>query len=235
VKNFVVIIPTYNPKKSIFELLNFFINQNTFLILVIDDGTENHLKKNISIINNNRIKYLKNNKNYGKGYSIKKGLKFIVSKNLNLNTINILHCDDDYQHSYKSILNIVEYSYSIKEKHYLILGKRNIDKSAPFFSKIGNKIINKIFNIFFNIDNIDTQNGLRIYTSSLSKFFLDCETNRFEFESEMLLLAFKRNIRIFSSPMEALYEKKHYSRFRKNYDSYLFFKFLILFLLKNRK
>jgi glycosyltransferase involved in cell wall biosynthesis len=235
VKNFVVIIPTYNPKKSIFELLNFFINQNTFLILVIDDGTKKHLKKNISIINNSKIKYLKNDKNYGKGYSLKKGLKFIISKNLNLKKINILHCDDDYQHSYKSILNIVKYSYSIKADNYLILGKRKIDKSAPFFSKIGNKIINKIFNIFFKINNTDTQNGLRVYPSYLSKIFLECETNRFEFESEMLIIASKKNIKILSLPIEVLYEKKHYSRFNKNYDSYLFFKFLILFFLKNKK
>ena len=74
-----VIIPFYNEKNiiknTILEINNFFTNKFEFEIILIDDGSKfnlNHIRNDLKIKN---LKILKNKKNFGKGYSIKKGIK----------------------------------------------------------------------------------------------------------------------------------------------------------------
>ena len=95
----IVIIPTYNPKQSLKEIINFFLRQKPLLIIIVNDGTKSKFLSNIPKLDLKNVVYLENSKNFGKGYSIKKALKFIIN-NIGQSNLRILHCDDDYQHRY---------------------------------------------------------------------------------------------------------------------------------------
>ncbi len=228
----IIIIPTYNPRKSLFELINFFIKNKPFLIIIVNDGTKQKNLKNIPRLKHKNLIYLENKKNFGKGYSIKKALEFIKKEKIDKKNYNILHCDDDYQHTYKSILKITSHTHLIKNNNYLIMGKRKKIINAPLASKIGNYIISQILVIFFKIKDIDTQNGLRLYSSNIIETLLKCKTNRFEFETEMLIMILKNHISVYSIEIETIYNQNHYSRFNKFYDTFLFIKFLIISFLR---
>jgi len=78
-----ILIPTYNEEKTILEILNRVNNEIkkiekfNFEIIVIDDfsndKTLEFLEKNIGLYN----RLIKNEKNYGKGYAIRKALENI--------------------------------------------------------------------------------------------------------------------------------------------------------------
>ncbi len=104
--------------------------------------------------------------------------------------------------------------------------------NAPFASKLGNYIISQVLILFFKIKDIDTQNGLRLYSSNIIEILLKCKTNRFEFETEMLIMILKDHISVYSVEIETIYKQNHYSRFNKFYDTYLFIKFLIISYLR---
>ena len=228
----IIIIPTYNPRESLYELINFFIKNKPYLIIIVNDGTQQKNLKNIPRLKYNNLIYLENKINYGKGYSIKKALEFIKKQKIDIKNYNILHCDDDYQHTYKSILKITSHKHLIKNNNYLIIGKRKKITNAPSASKLGNYIISQILFLFFKIKDIDTQNGLRLYPSSIIEILLKCKTNRFEFETEMLIMILKNNISVYSEEIETIYKENHYSRFNKFYDTFLFIKFLIISYLR---
>lgn len=227
----IVIIPTYNPRQSLKEIINFFLRQKPLLIIIVNDGTKPKFLSNIPKLDLKNVVYLENSKNFGKGYSIKKALKFIIN-NIGQSNLRILHCDDDYQHNYRSILKIILFQKKINDNQFLIIGKRQKNNKTPKASKLGNLLINKILDFFFNIKDIDTQNGLRLYSSGILELILSCKSNRFEFETEMLLKILKNKINIHSVNIDTIYKSKHYSRFNKFNDTFLFARFLLFFLVK---
>ena len=68
----IVIIPAYNPNEKLIELVEKIDNQ----IIVINDGSREEREYIFKKISNKAI-ILKNEKNRGKGYSLKKGFKYV--------------------------------------------------------------------------------------------------------------------------------------------------------------
>ena len=71
-----LILPIKNPTKEIFKIINYF--HNKLKIIVIDDGSEinTHFFKKI----NKKVLLIRNKKNMGKGFSIKKAFRIILKK-----------------------------------------------------------------------------------------------------------------------------------------------------------
>ena len=74
-----IIVTYYNEKKDIYSNVNkiyeFFQNKYNFEVILVDDGNNSDLS---NIFNKYKFKNLiiiENDKNYGKGYSIKKELR----------------------------------------------------------------------------------------------------------------------------------------------------------------
>ena len=76
-----ILIPIFNEVTLIPKLIkdiNFLIDK--YEIIIIDDGSNDGSKRLLKNINN--IKIIYNDKNYGKGYSIKKGLEIAKNENI---------------------------------------------------------------------------------------------------------------------------------------------------------
>lgn len=148
-----IILPVYNEEKTILKILKKINNLSCWKayenikkeIIVIDDCS---IDKTRQLIENNSSLYDKvyfNSKNYGKGYSVKKGLE-----NSNGDYIIIQDADDEYDpEDYEKFFNCAK-NFNAD----LVIGSRfryfNYTRSHNFYNKVGNQLITLLLNILYN-------------------------------------------------------------------------------------
>ena len=165
-------------KKVLLELLNKLkiIEEENEIIIVDDgsnDGTDEVLKKHC------KYQVVKNDKNRGKGFSIRNGLKLASKK-------NIIIIDGDLEIDLEEVPKLI--SIYEEDKSNVVIGKRwNSNENLGFqISRIGNFIINLAFNILYNTNFNDVLCCVRIIKKeSLVSFNL--KSNGFDFEIETII------------------------------------------------
>jgi glycosyltransferase involved in cell wall biosynthesis len=189
-----IIIPCYNEVKTIEIIVNKILklNKYEFEIIIVDDysidGTREILKDKLS----NKVSLIiYNEKNYGKGYCIKKGIE-----QSNGNIILIQDADLEYDpQDYPKLINPIINNYAD-----VVYGSRFIggdEKRVLFFwHTVANKILTLISNIFSNLNLTDMECGYKVFRSEVLKK-ITLNQNRFGFEPEITAKISKMNIRIF--------------------------------------
>ena len=189
-----IIIPCYNEVKTIEIIVNKILklNKYEFEIIIVDDysidGTREILKDKLS----NKVSLIiYNEKNYGKGYCIKKGIE-----QSNGNIILIQDADLEYDpQDYPKLINPIINNYAD-----VVYGSRFIggdEKRVLFFwHTVANKILTLISNIFSNLNLTDMECGYKVFRSDVLKK-ITLNQNRFGFEPEITAKISKMNIRIF--------------------------------------
>ena len=147
-----IIVPVFNEQKTIKKILvkinelDFWKNKNLSKeIIVIDDKSTDETSKILKENANLYSKLLTNDKNMGKGYSVKEGL--ISAKG---DYILIQDADEEYDpNDYVKFLECSE-----KFEADLVIGSRFIydryTRSHNFLNKIGNSLITLLFNLIYN-------------------------------------------------------------------------------------
>ncbi len=239
-KRFLIVIPSYRPTKMLFTIIDSIYNNdhlyqmiihNNIYLAIIDDGNNSiHDKKIIYDLNSfKNLIILKNSKNMGQGYSIKKGISYAKEKKLD----GILTLDDDGQHTLDDLINLLLESQ--KNENDFIIGTRRFNVSVPFRSKVGNYISSTLIRILFKIDIPDVTSGLRFYRSNLFNKLILIKNNRFDFQLISLITAckgIKNNFKYIF--IETIYISKNKdSRFNPLIDSFsIFFSILGLYFKK---
>ena len=189
-----IIIPCYNEVKTIEIIVNKILklNKYEFEIIIVDDysidGTREILKDKLS----NKVSLIiYNEKNYGKGYCIKKGIE-----RSNGNIILIQDADLEYDpQDYPKLINPIINNYAD-----VVYGSRFVggdEKRVLFFwHTLANKILTLISNIFSNLNLTDMECGYKCFRSEVLKK-ITLNQNRFGFEPEITAKISKMNIRIF--------------------------------------
>ena len=189
-----IIIPCYNEVKTIEIIVNKILklNKYEFEIIIVDDysidGTREILKDKLS----NKVSLIiYNEKNYGKGYCIKKGID-----RSNGNIILIQDADLEYDpQDYPKLINPIINNYAD-----VVYGSRFVggdEKRVLFFwHTVANKILTLISNIFSNLNLTDMECGYKCFRSEVLKK-ITLNQNRFGFEPEITAKISKMNIRIF--------------------------------------
>jgi len=189
-----IIIPCYNEVKTIEIIVNKILklNKYEFEIIIVDDysidGTreilKNKLSSKVSLI-------IYNEKNYGKGYCIKKGIE-----QSNGNIILIQDADLEYDpNDYPKLINPIINNYAD-----VVYGSRFLggdEKRVLFFwHTVANKILTLISNVFSNLNLTDMECGYKVFRAEVFKK-IKLKQNRFGFEPEITAKIAKMNIRIF--------------------------------------
>jgi glycosyltransferase involved in cell wall biosynthesis len=195
--NFGVLIPTYNNGKTIEKVIKDVLNY-TSNIIVVNDGSTDNTSKILSKFQN-QITIITNDKNLGKGASLKKGFK----KAKELNYEYVITLDADGQHFADDILEFLK--SLIPGKPVLIIGNRNMqNENVPGRSLFGRKFSNFWVKIETNQNIEDTQSGYRLYTvSEINKFHFF--TNRYDFEIESLVRWIWKGYPVISVPIKVYY------------------------------
>jgi len=189
-----IIIPCYNEVKTIEIIVNKILklNKYEFEIIIVDDysidGTREILKDKLS----NKVSLIiYNEKNYGKGYCIKKGIE-----RSNGNIILIQDADLEYDpQDYPKLINPIINNYAD-----VVYGSRFVggdEKRVLFFwHTVANKMLTLLSNIFSNLNLTDMECGYKAFRSEILKK-ISLKQNRFGFEPEITAKISKMNVRIF--------------------------------------
>lgn len=195
-----IVIPVFDEINSLGKFCNKIkktFNQRSLKYVFIDDGSndgstkwlEDNLK---TIFNNSEFKLIKLNKNYGKGYSVKQGIKFVEGE-------YTLFIDSDLEYEPNDLLQM--FNVMIENKDIEVLyGSRNLGSKTQlrryFLNAIAVKLNTWIFNFLFKQHLTDLHTGSKIIKTSLLKK-LNITANGFGLEIDLSGEIAKKNINIF--------------------------------------
>ncbi|MCM2325887.1 MAG: glycosyltransferase family 2 protein [Candidatus Woesearchaeota archaeon] len=178
-----IIIPCYNEEKRIgktLEAITSFMKGRKHEIILVDDGSTD---KTISIAKRFKVKILKNHKNMGKGYSVKRGA-------LNSSGEYILFSDADLSTPIEELDNLLEQDSDI------VIGSRKadgaiIEAQQPNLRVLAGNIFPFITRLLILPGIKDTQCGFKLFKRKCLKIFRKQTVYGFSFDVELLYLARK--------------------------------------------
>ncbi len=191
-----VIVPYYNEKNyisdNLIKIKKFFENKFEFEIIIVDDSGKKDFKKNILKNEIKNLTIIENNKNFGKGYSLKKGIN-------HSNGELILLTDADLSTPIKEFEKLHSF---YKNGYPIVIGSRNksnskIKKEKPIKRKILGRLFNILLRIILNLKYNDTQCGFKLFESkTIKKIIKKSFVNRFCIDPEILYIATEKKLKI---------------------------------------
>ena len=188
-----IIIPVFNEEKTIKILLDKVIEQKEIEkeIIVIDDCSTDKTKHLIETEFKNKVKFISNYKNFGKGYCIRKGIE--VS---NGEIILIQDADLEYDPTdYKKLLTPL-----FENRADVVYGSRFLGDGEKrvlyFWHRVGNFILTLLSNSLTNLNLTDMEVGYKAFKSKTLKN-IELKENRFGFEPEITAKISKKKLRVF--------------------------------------
>lgn len=199
-----IIIPAYNEENRIGDSLSKIIDyldkwNRDFEIIVVDDGSDDKtvslLKEYSKKIPNFNI--LKNDKNIGKGFSIKKGV--LESKGE-----IVLFTDADLSTPIEELDKLIKW---FDQGYQVAIGSRALPDSeikiySTWYRQIMGKTFNKIIRLILNLDYYDTQCGFKCFQRAAALEIFNAMTlSRFAFDAEILFIAKHRGLKVKEVPV----------------------------------
>ena len=190
------VIPAYNEEKHIGDVVRR-TRQKLDDVLVVDDGsadkTAEHAREAGAEIIVHEI-------NRGKGETIKTGLRHWMERQADF----VIILDADGQHRPEEIDRFVAAALSADEPK-LVLGSRMNDLSSmPLVRRIVNRWMSDQISALCGQRIPDTQCGFRLLHQQLIPELLG-GSERFDYETEMLIIASRKGFRIGSVPISTVY------------------------------
>ncbi len=193
-----IIIPTYNESAQIGNIIRQ-IRLQQKEVVIIDDGsgdTTAQISQNCGAI------VLKNSKNQGKGFSLIRGLRYVLNNNYDA----VITMDGDGQHCPQDIRNFIQEAQS-SEAGIIIGNRMHSPRRMPVIRILTNKFMSWLISGLIKQRIPDTQCGFRLIKNDLLKK-LRFTTRRFETESEILIQASRLGYKIESTPIKSVYQKE---------------------------
>ena len=189
-----VIIPCFNEEKTIVEIINIVkkkINENDEIIVVDDCSTDKTLKLLKEDLSDKIDNLICNEKNFGKGYSIRKGIEKATGEILLIQDADLEYDPSDYDKLLKPLKNGIA---------DVVYGSRFVGSEEKrvlyFWHMVGNKILTLLSNICTNLNLTDIEVCYKAFKSEVIKN-INLKENRFGFEPEITAKISKKNLRIY--------------------------------------
>ncbi|HXK49304.1 MAG TPA: glycosyltransferase family 2 protein [Clostridiales bacterium] len=221
-RNFRILIPAYNSARYIDDLFDRLEKMGLFdQAIVVNDGSTDDTE---DICRERKVEVISHKRNRGKGAALRTGFKYMAENGVEF----FITLDSDLQHDVRYIPEFVK-KYE-ETNADIIVGNRLGDTSTmPVERVFSNRTTSYIVSLLAKQKIPDSQSGYRlIKTAAVKDLVITCD--RFEMESELLIKAGRKKLKIDSIPISALYEGAHssISVFR---DTYRFIRLVIRSLL----
>ena len=202
-----IVIPVYNEKETILELIKKVdsVNLEKEIILVDDastDGTRDILKS----LGDKKYKIFFHDVNQGKGAALRTGFKHVTGNIVIVQDADLEYDPNEYGKLIAPILDgkadVVFGSRFLSGPHRVLL----------FWHYLGNKILTTLSNIFSNLNLTDMETCYKVFKAEILKD-LNLKSNRFGFEPEFTAKVAKRKYKIYEVPIS--YYGRDYSEGKK--------------------
>lgn len=199
-----VIIPVYNEERRIgasLEKIFLFLKsmESDFEVIIVDDGsvddTGNILREYSK--KTGFISVLRNDKNRGKGYSVKRG---VLSSKGDI----VLYTDADLSTPIEELNNLAPW---LGNGFHIAIGSRDLPESVitthqPWYREFMGKAFNRILRLILGLDFHDTQCGFKCFQRGAAlELFNSIKSCHFAFDAEVLLLAKMRGFQVKEVPV----------------------------------
>lgn len=190
------VIPAYNEEKHIGDVVRR-TRQQLSDVLVVDDGSQD---KTADTARAAGAEVIVHEQNRGKGETIKTGLRHWLDRQFDF----VIILDADGQHPPEEIDRFTTAALSAEEPK-LILGTRMNDLSSmPFVRRFVNRWMSNRISAVCGQEIPDTQCGFRmVHRQLIPELFGGAA--RFDYETEMLIIASRKGFKIASVPISTVY------------------------------
>jgi len=189
-----IIIPCFNEVNTIKQVIDKIIDLSPYEneIIIIDDFSTDGSREILSQIEKAKIsKLILNEKNYGKGYCIKKGIENTTGDILIIQDADLEYDPSDYTKMIEPIK---------KNNADVVYGSRFMGSEEKrvlyYWHTLGNKFLTTLSNMFTNINLTDMECCYKAFKTEIIKE-IDLKENRFGFEPEITAKLAKKEIRIY--------------------------------------
>ena len=211
-----VVIPTYNEAKTIGRIVAA-LNERRFRVIVVDDGSRDR-----TIIDANKYgaELIIHTRNEGKGRCVRDGLEHAFENGCDV----VITLDGDGQHNLDDIDKFMrEHKASGAD---IVIGNRlHNPKKMPFVRRCTNIFMSFVISFIIGERVEDSQCGYRLISrKAIGDMVLT--TVKYEIESEMLIEAKRRGLKISSVNIDSIYQGEA-SQINPFLDTIRFIKLLI--------
>jgi glycosyltransferase involved in cell wall biosynthesis len=205
-----IIVPCYNELNTIEEIvlrLLKYVKYDKEIIIVDDgssDGTEDIIRNKLS---SQVSKLIQNDKNYGKGYSVRKGIQAATGDIIVIQDADLEYHPSDLNKLIEPIKN--GFADVVYGSRFISTEERRV---LNYWHSVGNYFLTFLSNVFTNINLTDMEVGYKVFKSEILKN-IDLKENRFGFEPEITAKISNKNVRIFEVGIK--YFGRNYSEGKK--------------------
>lgn len=216
-RNYVVVIPAYQPMDTIHLYINELLQNYVARVIVVDDGNEEIYDELFEQLEQfERCTVLRHETNRGKGAALKTAFTYYLE--YYSHHAGVVTADADGQHLIKDVLRVGDHLDSMENG--FILGTRVFDrKDMPVRSFIGNTITSQVFSLLFGKYIGDTQTGLRGITTNELEWVVHLKGSNFDYEMNMLIAMVQNDSRVVRVDIEAVYADEYFSTYSTYVDS----------------
>ena len=192
-----IIIPCFNEENTIEKIVNKVLEETlnfsylNFEIIVIDDASTDATQKILEKYENKKFKFLINKKNFGKGYSLKRGINEANGDIILFQDADLEYDPSDYKKLLKPILD---------GNADVVFGSRFIGSGEKrvlyYWHRIGNLFLTILSNMCSNLNLTDMEIGYKVFRSDIIKK-ISLQENRFGIEPEVTAKIAKTKCRIY--------------------------------------
>ena len=212
-QKFCGLIPAYNVARTISQVVQQ-TRQHLSVVVVVDDGSQD---ETAHLARESGATVLRIPKNQGKGWALRSGFNDLLQEPWE----GIITLDGDLQHDPAEIPKLIE-EYD-KTKPDIVIGSRMAEaEKIPGIRYWTNRV--GVFFISWAAGQplADTQSGFRLYRREVLES-IPLWTSRYDTESEILIKAGMRGMKITCVPIKTIYyeDELHHSSFRPFPDTFL--------------
>lgn len=195
--NVAALIPCYFEERFIREVATR-VRAQLDHVLVVDDGSTDATSENARATG---VEVIRHSVNQGKGAAIKTGLR-ALSERAGIEYALIL--DGDGQHAPEEIPRFL--ARANETRAAMLVGNRMSDvEKMPWVRKMTNRIMSSQISKVCGQYVPDTQCGFRMIQRELLPAMVAIVTTKFDYETEMLVVASRRGAKIEAVPISTIY------------------------------
>ena len=204
-----IVLPSLDPDAKFARVVDGLVEAGFEHIVIVDDGSApDHRHFFEAAAEKPGCTVLTHEVNRGKGRALKTAFSHVSERLPEL--AGVITIDGDGQHLLPDIVACGD--RMLAEGDAVVLGCRDFSlPGIPPRSVAGNRTTSRFFRLLFGIRLSDTQTGLRAIPARYLETFCGVEGERFEYETNMLLVMKRLGIPFLEQPIATVYDPEDYS------------------------